>query len=509
MNDGKICVSVCAQTTDELIAQIKRAEDLADVIEIRFDCLDESEFDILDAKESEKTFNKILGNKFFRDAIILTFRSREQGGKRNLTLEQREEFWNFAQDAWGGDFEEDVVENHLYWLYSPIICSYHDFNGVPENLFEIYERIKNAKANVDVIKIAVKADDLSDTIAVWKLLERAKSESRQIIPIAMGESGKWTRILGLAHGAFMTYASLETGGETAPGQVSVVDLIDVYRVRELDERTEVYGIIGGNTSYSMSPFMHNAAFKFHELNAVFVPLQMQNLDEFVRRMVKPETREIELDFKGFSVTNPHKQNIIKHLDFIDETAEKIGAVNTVKITDGKLHGYNTDVQGFIEPLLNSYGDLTGAKVAILGAGGAARACVFALQKHGAKVTLFVRNLAKAESLGADFKVELKELSKKSDFNDYDILVNSTPLGTKGELESETPANAAQFERVKLAYDLIYNPFQTKFMHEAAKVHVPCIGGLAMLTAQAAQQQKIWTNLDAPVKEMSAAVLRRL
>lgn len=496
MNNGKICVSVCAETADELAQQIKRAEDLADFIEIRFDCLEKGEFEKLDYPYNEN--------------YIFTFRPKEQGGKRELSLREREDFWNSGDDFCGGDFEEDVVENHLYWLYQPVICSYHDFKGVPENLIEIYERIKNVNANIDVIKIAVQANDIIDTIPIWKLLERAKFENQQIIPIAMGEAGKWTRILGLAHGAFMTYASLDAGQETAPGQVSAKDLIEVYRAKELDENTEIYGIIGGNTNYSMSPYIHNAAFKFHNLNAVFIPLQVRNLDEFVRRMVKPEMREIELNFKGFAVTIPHKQNIIKYLDYLDESAKAIGAVNTIKIIDGKLHGYNTDARGFIEPLLNSYGDLKGAKVAILGAGGAARACIYALKNVGADVTIFARNLVKAQNLADEFQVRLKELSTQhSAHRTFDIIVNSTPLGTKGELENETPATTEQIKNVQLVYDLVYNPMQTRFLREAKSANVPTIGGLAMLIAQAIEQQKIWTGKDVPVKEISRAALQKI
>jgi 3-dehydroquinate dehydratase/shikimate dehydrogenase len=486
------------------------------VIEIRFDCLKEGEFNTLNSDERERIFSKILRNKSYKDAIILTFRPSEQGGKRTLTLEEREAFWNSAYDSWGGDFEEDVIENHTSWLYGPVICSFHNFNGVPDNLFEIYERIiSHPNTNIDVVKIAVQTKDITDTIPIWKLLERAKSENKEIIPIAMGESGKWTRILGLAHGAFMTYASLDSGSETAPGQVSAKDLTEVYRAKELDETTEVYGILGSNVSVSLSPYIHNAAFKFHGLNSVFVPLQLSNLDEFMRRMVKPETREIELNFKGFSVTLPHKQAIIKHLDFLDETAEKIGAVNTVKIVDGKLYGYNTDAGGFIEPLLNSYGDLAGAKVALLGAGGAARACVYALKNAGANVTIFARDLAKAQNLADDFQVNSKELPKtedqkpKPDFEDFDILVNATPLGMKGKAEGETPVSAEQLKGLQLVYDLVYIPFQTPLMTEADKAEIPKIGGLAMLIAQAMEQQKIWTNLDAPMKEMSRAALKRI
>lgn len=500
MNNGKICISVCAETAGEFVRNIELARPLADYIELRFDCLNPSELEKAGVGYDEN--------------YIFTFRPKEQGGNRELTLEERERFWNSGIDFCGGDFEEDVIENHLYWLYKPVICSYHDFKGVPDDLNQIYERIKFAEANIDVIKLAVQAHDITDTIPIWKLLEKAKFENQPIIPIAMGESGKWTRILGLAHGAFMTYASLETGQETAPGQVSANDLIEVYRAKELDENTEIYGIIGGNTSYSMSPYIHNAAFKFHRLNAVFVPLQMQDLDEFIRRMVKPETREIELNFKGFAVTIPHKQNIIRHLDFLDETAEKIGAVNTVKITDEKLYGYNTDAQGFIEPLKSNYGDLKNANVAVLGAGGAARACLYALKKEGARVTIFARNAEKSESLAKEFQVGLQSFStnneqRTTNFKDFEIVVNATPLGTKGALENETPATAEQIKNVQLVYDLVYNPLQTRFLREAESAGVPSVGGLAMLISQAAEQQKIWTGKEAPLRDIKQAALKKI
>ena len=500
MNNGKICVSVCAETADELIEQIKRAEDLADVIEIRFDCL------------NRLYLGKILTDlSTFKQNLLITFRSKEQGGKREISLSERRKFWEYILSSTKTNFydiEPDLRKKFTRLRANQRISSFHEFSILDGNLVNIYEEI--AQTNSDVIKIAVQADDITDSIAVWKLLEKAKSENKQIIPIAMGEAGKWTRILGLAHGAFMTYAALDAGRETAPGQVSARDLIEVYRAKNLNEATEVYGVLGSHTSVSMSPYIHNAAFKFHNLNAVFVPLQVHDLDEFMRRMVKPETREVELNFKGFSVTIPHKQTIIKHLDFIDETAKKIGAVNTVKIIDGKLHGYNTDANGFIEPLLNSYGDLQNAKVAVFGAGGAARACVYALKQAGADVTIFARDLSKTESLAEDFKFQVSNFkSEDENYGEFDILVNTTPLGMKGISGDETPAVAEQLKGLHLVYDLVYIPFQTQLMTEADRAEVPKIGGLAMLIAQAMEQQKIWTGLGAPLKEMSRAVLKKL
>ena len=508
MSEGKICVSICAATVEDFIEKLNAAETFADVIEVRFDCLKNDEPEVL--------FQSLADfRKRFRGKLLATFRPPEQGGKSDLTLEDRRNFWInshvFEHVDWADlepDFPVEEVNKFRGKPFSRIIKSFHNFSNIPVNLEAIYKQLFLAQSAI--VKIAVQADDAADAIPVWKLLARAKAENKQIIPLAMGEAGKWTRILGLAHGALMTYAAPVEGTETAPGQISARDLTEIYRVKQLNEQTEIYGVLGANTSYSLSPPMHNAAFKYHKRNAVFIPLQVKNLDELIRRMVRRETREIDLNFRGFAVTIPHKQAIIKHLDHLDEAARQIGAVNTIKIVDGKLYGYNTDAPGFIEPLINIYGDLKGAKVAVFGAGGAARACVYALKKANAKVTIFARSLQKAGSLAEDFKVQSSKFKvQSSKYEEFDIVVNATPLGTKGALENESVVSARQIGAVRLVYDLIYNPFQTELMRQADKVHVPKIGGMAMLVAQGAKQFEIWTEEVAPVKEMSAAVLKKL
>ncbi|HSK73551.1 MAG TPA: shikimate dehydrogenase [Pyrinomonadaceae bacterium] len=559
MNDGKICVSVCAETADELIEQIKRAESLADVIEIRFDCLEATEFESALQKISNLKFEKpflatfrprnkyadltpakrLYKNDEERELHRINSEYRYSGWEKILKLKNIDYvdfeydihsklLWNMMFiNFWGTKFDaKRERELALKLKGRKLIFSEHYFLREVIDLEETFRRLaEEIEADNDepeeknflnpaIIKIAAQADEITNTIPIWRLLEKAKSENKQIIPIAMGEAGKWTRILGLAHGAFMTYAALDEKSATAPGQITAREMIEVYRVRELNEQTEVYGIIGGNTSYSKSPYLQNAAFKYRGLNAVFVPLQVRNLDEFVRRMVKPETREIELNFKGFAVTIPHKTEIIKYLDEIDRTAQEIGAVNTVKIENGKLYGYNTDAQGFIKPLKNSFRDLKNAKVAVLGAGGAARACVYALKKEGAEVMIFVRNIERAKTLAEEFQVKLRQLStnnqqRTTNFNDFDILVNATPLGTKGEFENETPAFADEIKNVSLCYDLVYNPQQTRFLREAESVNIPTIGGLEMLVAQGAEQFKIWTGLEAPIEEMRQSVIRKL
>lgn len=504
MNKGKICVSICAQTALETLEKIKAAQNSADIIEIRLDCLEKSEIP------------EILNSVDSKSSLLLTLRPKDQGGKRDFKKSERLEFWqnflhgktlkNAENTKFLIDLEFDIKTEIEDSKFQKII-SFHDFQEAPRNLESIFDKLADEQ---NIAKIAVQANEITDSISVWKLLEKAKAESKKLIPIAMGEAGKWTRILGLAFGSPVTYASPETGNETAPGQISAEDLEKVYRVKKLNEQTEIYGIIGNPVAHSLSPLMHNAAFKFHDLNAVYIPFEVKNLDEFIRQMVREETREIVWNLKGFSVTIPHKETIIKHLDFISEDAEKIGAVNTVKIIDGKFYGFNTDAHGFIEPLKNAYGSLENVNIGIIGSGGAARACVYALKKEKANVTIFARNHSKAKNLAGEFRVQCSEFRVgRADFVDVDILVNTTPLGTSGELENKTPAAAEHLKNLHMVYDLVYNPFETLFIVEAKSVGIPTLGGLAMLVAQGMKQFEIWTERKAPLKEMSRAALQRL
>ena len=529
MNNGKICVSVCAETAEEMIAKIKQAEEFADVIEVRFDCLQPDQI---------SNFRSQISDLNFETPLLATFRSHEQGGLRSLSIDQRIKFWRSGPgEFWGGDLEEDVFNESEAWPNR--IISQHDLIGIPADLDAAYDR--TAASGADIIKLAITANDITDCLPVWKLLELANTESTRLIPIAMGEAGKWTRILGLAHGAFMTYASLGSGDETAPGQVTARDLVEVYRVKELSRDTQMFGVIGDPVAQSLSPYMHNPAFAERGVNAVFLHLTVKNLDEFMRRMVKPESREIELNLGGFSVTMPHKQAIIPHLDAIDPTAAAIGAVNTVKITDGKLTGYNTDAHGFITPLKAIFGDVKDAKIAVFGAGGAARACVYALKQEGADVTVFARDAVKgkafADELGVrfskipNFKSEISDLKfeisndqgsqpkdqspktedqrPKTVLADFDILVDATPLGMKGPHENDSLFTADEMQGLKFVYDLVTKTTDTPLIAEARKAGIPAIGGLDMLIAQGCKQFEIWTGQAAPAELMRDSLVARM
>jgi shikimate dehydrogenase len=245
------------------------------------------------------------------------------------------------------------------------------------------------------------------------------------------------------------------------------------------------------------------------MNGVYLPFEVNDLDDFIQRMVNPETAELEWNIRGLSITAPHKESIIKHLDWIDATAQSAGAVNTVVVENEQLHGYNTDVDGLIAPLLQRIGSLTGSRAAVIGAGGAGRAAVFGLQKHGVDVTLYARDVSKAAPLAMKFNISCNQLSPAASFSSYDIVVNTTPLGSLGDKVNDTPVTSDQLHGARLVYDLVYNPIETRFMNEGRSAGCEVLGGLEMLVAQAQLQFKIWTNTNISSNLMYEAGLSAL
>lgn len=500
MKEGNLCISICASSAEELNVKIRQAEALADVVEVRFDCL----------KPDEVT-HALRSLPSIRGRYLITYRPSEQGGKRVLSRSERIKFWALAGQILEGT---DVLVDHELDLHSGfgfppdrIIRSEHYFQGLPEQALIRNEAITDPSA--EILKIAATVSDAPDALPLWKLLRASGDNGKRCIPIAMGEAGKWTRILGPAHGAFLTYASLDEEDRTAPGQITAGAMNEVYRVNKLDTETEVFGIIAGDTSYSMSPYIQNAAFRESKMNRVFVPFQVLDIGEFMGRMVSPLTREIDLNFRGFAVTNPHKGSVIGYLDAIDETAERIGAVNTIKLSDDKVIGFNTDADGFIKPLLEIVPDLRGARVSVLGSGGAARACIYALKNTGADVELLARDPHKAKALAEEFGIESAVLSDEPSKLETDIIVNATPLGTRGQLENQMPIRAELLSGINIVYDLTYNPRETLLLREARAAGCRTIDGLEMLIAQGAKQFEIWTGTTPDTGSMRNAALKIL
>jgi 3-dehydroquinate dehydratase / shikimate dehydrogenase len=507
-NSAKICVPVCVQRASELAGAVARAAEVADIIELRLDCLAEN--------ERETTTSSLPGClNSAGTPTILTLRSAEQGGHTSVDYEGRRRFWSSLHNLRGNcliDLELDLVldfaaghaESRIDW--SRVICSHHDFGGVPVELDRIYKRMAATPARI--LKIAVQADEATDCLPIFRLLERTRREGREMIAIAMGQAGIMTRILGPSRGSFLTYGSLDDESATAPGQLTARELGEVYRIDRIDQQTEIFGIIGKPVGHSLSPHIHNAAFAAGQINAVYIPFEVGDAVQFITRMVRTRSREIDWNLRGLSVTAPHKSVVMNRLDWIDPAAKEMGAVNTILIRGDELYGYNTDAAGFIEPLRRKLGSVKDARCAIIGAGGGARAALWALRNAGAQVALFIRDPDKARPVSEEFEIDSYQLSGAS-FVGFDILVNATPLGTRGDRERDTAATADQFRGVRLAYDLVYNPVETRFLREARAAGSETLGGIEMLLAQAVEQFKLWTGNEPDVEVMRAAALRTL
>ncbi|MDQ2937903.1 MAG: shikimate dehydrogenase, partial [Acidobacteriota bacterium] len=456
--------------------------------------------------QSGETFhdlNSLLNN--IPRPVIVTYRPAEQGGRHHLDAKSRLVFWLFKRpNADFFDIEFDVATAPSLLQYDKdidwgrVICSYHNFHRVPPNLLQIYDRMLSSPAQI--LKIAVQADDATDCIQVLQLLERARKDGREMIAIAMGSAGVATRILGPSRGAFLTYAALEDEKATAPGQISARELREVYRIEKIDQLTQIFGLIGFPVTHSMSPQMHNAAFDAVEINGVYIPFEVRDLEGFIKRMLHPRTREISWNMRGISVTAPYKTAVMDHLDWIEPAAKEIGAVNTILVVDDALQGYNTDAIGFLKPLKGKFAELRDLRCVVIGSGGAASAAAWGLNQEGAKVTIFARDGKKAASLAAKFGATSASLDE-SEFQGFDVVINATPLGTVGEFESGTPATARQLRGARLVYDLVYNPSETKFLREAREAGCERLGGLSMLVAQAAEQFRLWSGVDAPERVM--------
>lgn len=505
--DRRICVSICETNAGDLLTAIEHAVETGQFVEVRLDCINESDL----PSAISQLRNSLPKNPL---STIITFRPEEQGGLRRLTVDERRQFWRehgFGIPHVLFDLEIDLVEEFLRsgepvdW--SRVICSTHDFSDLAvERLKNSYSRLALTPARR--LKVAVMVKDVTDNLEIFQIIERAVADGRELIAIGMGSAGVPSRILGPSRGSFLTYGSLDHRTPTAPGQLTATELLDWYRVEQITAATQVMGLVGHPIAHSFSPQIHNAAFKSAALDSVYVPFDVREVTNFMRRMVHPATREIDLNLRGLSVTTPHKRAVMDHLDWMDPAAKEIGAVNTVVVDGGQLKGYNTDAIGFINALKTRISGLQGVRSAVIGGGGAARAAIWALRKEGATVSVFVRNIENAIPLAAAFDVSIVELGS-ANFQSFDIVVNTTVLGMSGELEQRTPATADQLRGARLAYDLVYNPPETQFLREAKQVDCETLGGLSMFVAQAAEQFRLWTGREAPNSVMHAAAMEAL
>jgi 3-dehydroquinate dehydratase/shikimate dehydrogenase len=385
-----------------------------------------------------------------------------------------------------------------------VILSHHDFHAT-KDLDAVYARMKPFGA--DFIKIVPTARSLSDNLTLMKFLERVEDDSNSsVVGICMGEPGIISRVLGLRAGSAFTFAAASQGEETAPGQIAARTLLETYRVDQVDAATKIYGVAGNPVKSSLSPLMMNTAFRRETVNAVYLGLQTAKADDLFKL-----AREVPI--QGMSVTMPLKQDVMPLLERTDALSAKIGAVNTIlRAQDGKFYGFNTDVAGIVAPLERRL-SLKGAKVLVLGAGGAARAAVFGCCDKGAEVFILNRTPETAQKLArqSGAKAIKRELVAKTQF---DVIINATPVGMAGiakagaKSASVSPLEAGELN-ARYVFDLVYNPIETPLLRLARQKGIAVITGVEMFVQQGARQFEIWTGKPAPEEEMLRVVLHSL
>ncbi len=463
MPRARLCATVTGATTAELRAR-RDAQADADLVELRLDPVDRP--DVAGA---------LAGRR--RPAVV-TCRPAWEGGafaggeeeRRRILLDACRLGAEYVDVEQRAAFADELLAARAG---RGVVLSFHAFDGLPADLEARYRAMRATGA--EVVKIAAAAGSLTESLRVAALGSGAEPR----VLIGMGTAGIPSRVLAGRLGSCWTYA----GEGVAPGQIDPDRMRRQFRFHELADTTAVYGVLGAPVGHSLSPAMHNAGFRAHGVDAVYLPLEASGVDDFLAF-----ARAVGL--RGASVTAPFKEAIAAHVAGQDATSRAIGAVNTLRRLDsGAWEGINTDVPGLLAPLAGRLA-LDGARATVLGAGGAARAAAFALRGAGAAVTVCARRPEQAAAV-ARVAAGARAAPLPPRPGSWDLLVNTTPLGTWPDVE-RSPLPEGRFDG-RLVYDLVYNPPRTRLLADAARAGCGAVGGLDMLVAQAVRQFAWWTG----------------
>ena len=406
-----ICLTLSGPTILDNLKALADNKDYVDICELRLDLLSPSEV----AKAAD--FPSMVDIP-----VILTLRRVSDGGKCTLQEKARRSLLIDTMKNGGFsyvDIEDDVkksdVEEAAHSLGMKVIRSYHDFEGVPADIFS---RVHSLASRGDVAKIAVTPHNTADVMTLFRINEELKDVPKIII--GMGEWGVATRILYKKMGSILTFGS--NGKAVAPGMISARELKLLYRADQLNDNTGIYGIVGNPVMHSLSPQIHNPGFHKIHYNAVYVPFLSESIRSFL-------TLAEMLRMRGFSVTVPFKVDVVKYLGNITREVKQIGSCNTVVRVPDMWEGTNTDYYGFIRPIEEEIDDDRIKSALVIGAGGAAKAIVWALKMRNVKVMIVNRTKSKADELARLYGVGSDSLDNISRYEGkVDLVVQATNMG---------------------------------------------------------------------------------
>jgi 3-dehydroquinate dehydratase/shikimate dehydrogenase len=342
------------------------------------------------------------------------------------------------------------------------------------------------------LKIVPLARSLGDVVAVRDLLTMARRDGRHLACFASGRAGAVSRLLAVSWGSWGTYGASVAGAETAEGQFAVRDMLEVYDVAGIGAGTHRFALVGRAVAGSPSPAMHAAGYREAGLDARYVPLETDDLEEAVPLL----GRDGPLGVEAIAVTMPFKESACVRCRRLDDTARSSGAVNTVVLERDGWSGFNTDGPAILSSV-RVHVRVDGAEVAIVGAGGTARAAAAVLSAAGARVTLFNRTAERAGRAARSLGVASRGLSELGDAS-WNVLVQATPLGRTGER-----VVGADALRGTLVLDAVYGA-PTPLVRDARARGLDVIDGFELLVAQAVLQFHRMTGVRPREKTLGRA-----
>ncbi len=473
----------------------------------------------LDFLAKAPDFQRLLDKK--PCPLLATVRRPQDGGRWSGTEEARQALLRQAIVSgfdWV-DLETDVADSIRRFKDVKRIVSYHNMREVPADLEKIYQRMCGQDA--DVVKIAVRAQHPKDNVRVLELMKRSP---RPTVAFCMGDLGMPSRFLGAKFGAPFTYAAFNKERGIAPGLPSLAELRKLYFYDRINAETKVFGVVGDPVAHSLSPLVHNLAFRHLGINAVYLPF----------RVPRPELADslkafMKIPVQGYSVTIPHKEEVAELARHKDESVIRAKAANTLIRSGDDFSSYNTDYQGVIDTLrtylptsftnpeatpskqiqttLPGLSSLQSKVVLVLGAGGIGRAVAHALRSEGALVSVTNRTSERAGKLAEEVGGRHIEWQGRHSVL-CDVVINCTSVGMHPDVD-DTPLHPSFLKPGLVVFETIYTPETTLLVKEARARGCHVITGVELFVRQAAQQFKLFTQRDAPVELMRKAVKRAL
>ncbi len=489
-----ICVSIGRGRHRHVIAEHRHlVERGAQLVELRLDYIN-----------GDVNLRRLINDR--PCPVVATCRRERDGGKYTGSEEERLMLLRsaIADGVEYIDLEDDIATRIPRYGSTKRVISRHDFRKTPDHLDMLHTQLCNCDA--DIVKIATMSNHPHDNVRMLKLIERS---SVPTIGICMGDIGTPSRILAGRFGAPFTYATFHHERALAPGQLSFQQMTDVYHYDSIDKETATYGVIADPIGHSLSPLVHNAAFRAANIDAVYIPFRVPRAD-----LSSFMADAGEFNMKGLSVTIPHKEAIAAKLTKVDPAVKGIEAVNTVIFKNGQVLGYNTDYKAAMDALENSLGavgqrpsPLEGKTALLLGAGGVARAIAYGLERRGARMIVAGRNKKKADALADKFGGRSIDWGARQNVS-ANILVNCTPVGMHPSVD-ETPFDRRHLRPSMLVFDTVYNPENTLLLKDARRQGCRVVTGVEMFIRQAGLQFRLFTGRDAPTDLMRDVLLRAI